>query len=428
MQASCETLRTLATACLSAAHLPAAVLPIQASRAVSIWEITTWILPMAPEHLRRVLAQNPGLPQGIAGKTSGTRWFSLADVATLRAHFTAVSRSLRYGPRGPSQTRAPLVVMMGPAGGTGRSTTLLHLAAAAALAGHKVLVIDADPAGRLGRDLGAMATVGAGDVLSLIARDCALHLQKVNQTRIDRAEAPLAVDDILSAALDISSADLVQPTAWPGLDVIAANAGMLRADQHIARWQQGLRRWPVAGALAAALDAGDLRTRYDLILCDTPRGLGPLAMAVLGSADIFLAPLPLRAQAQMALGAGLQSLSAAIEGVQAEDHAMARALGQPLALARGQEIYVLPVRAGGGAVPLVGFAAKLGDALLPVALPEIPQLAANGAAHFYDLDYRDLGRLAYAPIRQACDDVWQVVAKAVVKMHPNVSPRNLSAP
>lgn len=409
MSDALEALQNLATACL----VPVASPPSQA-RSVSIWEITTWILPMAPEHLRRVLAQNPHLPQGVAGSEGGTRWFSLGDIAALRAHFGAVSRGNRYGPKRPAMARAPLVGMTGQTGGMGRSMAVLHLAVGAALAGHKVLVIDADPAGRLGPDLGG--TQAIGDVLSLIARDGALHLQRINQNRIDRGEPPLAVDDLLSEALQTTVDDMIQPTTWPGLDVIAATPALLQADLHLARWSQSLRRWPLTGALAMALDASDLRARYDLILCDTPRGLGPLAMAVLGSADVLLAPLPLRPGADQRLGAGLQGLSVAMATLLADEQAMARALGQAAATPRLRRIAVLPTRAGTGAAALAGFAAKLGDTLLPAALPEIAQLAAAKAPHLYDLDYRDVGRLAYAPLRQSCDDAARGVLQAVANL------------
>ena len=404
-----ETLRVLAAAC-SISIPPPPYLP----RTASIWEITTWILPMAPEHLRRVLAQNPKLPQGVAGKDGGTRWFSFADVTILRAHFAPLSRSNRYGPKRPIQTRAPLVAMAGPSGGIGRSTALLHLAVGAVLAGFKVLVIDADPAGRLAQDLGAAQATN--DVLSLIARDGALHSQLVNQNRIDRGEPPVVVDDVLSAALDTAPVGLVQPTTWPGLDVIAAKPALLQADLHLAHWQQALRRWPVTGALAMALDAGALRERYDLILCDTPRGLGPLAMAVLGSADVLLAPLPQRDGALKTLGADLHGLATAMTTVQANEHAMARALGHAAPQHRLRRIVVLPTRTGAGTLPQSGFAAKLGDALLPAGLPEIPQLVTSTAAHLYDLDYRDVGRLTYAPLRQACDDAWRGVADVLATM------------
>lgn len=414
-----DTLHSLATACLT----PPQPVPATMTRAVSIWEITTWILPMAPEHLRRVLAQTPDLPQGSSGTISGTRWFSLADVATLRAHFAPLSRRARYAPQRPSDARAPLIALTAPQGGMGRSTALLHLAVAASLAGFRVLVIDADPSGRMAQDLGAVEN-SSGDVLSLIARDCAWHLRRMNADRIDRGEPPLPVDDTLSAALEGQTSDAIQATAWPGLDVIAAKPALMQADLQLARWQQTLRRWPATAALAATLDTGDLRARYDLILCDTPRGLGPLALAVLGSADAMLAPLPLRDGALATLGAGAQGLATAMADLQAGEQAMARALGQPAAPPRLRRIAVLPTRAGPGAAALTAYAASVGPALLPAALPEIPQL---GRGHFYDLDYRDVGRLAYAPLRQSCDDAWRGVADLVADLWADVSPRNLPA-
>ena len=44
-------------------------------RRFSIWEITKYLLPVAPAHLRRVLRANPDLPQGQG--EAGAKWFSL---------------------------------------------------------------------------------------------------------------------------------------------------------------------------------------------------------------------------------------------------------------------------------------------------------------------------------------------------------------
>ena len=104
-------------------------------RPLSIWEITSWILPMAPEHFRRVLAATPHLPQGSAGAEGGTRWFTAADLIPLRAHFAAAGRKARYQPQ--YALRAPLVALTGPMGAMGRSTALLHLAVGTALSGRE---------------------------------------------------------------------------------------------------------------------------------------------------------------------------------------------------------------------------------------------------------------------------------------------------
>lgn len=393
-------------------NAPAAAVP----RDVSIWEITTWILPMAPEHLRRVLGQNPDLPQGRTGAEGGTRWFSWSDVAALRQHFAAVSaRSAGWGkayvPRRPTGARAPLIALTGPQGQSGRSTALLHLACAAALAGYRVLVLDADPAGQLGAQLGAQwgatqpPAPPATSLLPLIARSCGVHLRGVNASRLDRGEAPVPMDEVIAAALDGAATDataLIRPTAWPGLDVIAASPDLLLADMQIAGWCRSLRSWHPARALAAALDRAGLRSRYDLILCDTGRGLGPLVLAVLSSADVLLVPCRGGQVAD-----GLAGLARAMALQEAEATMTARALGQVPPRAGWRRIVGLQI---GPAQATATQSLPPLPALLPAPLPIVPQITAGQAAHLYALDYRAVGRLAYGPLRDGCDAAWRGLA------------------
>lgn len=384
-------------------------------RDVSIWEITTWILPMTPEHLRRVLGQTPDLPQGRVSAEGGTRWFTLAEVDRLRQHFSTVAslhagRGKTYGPQRPKDARAPLVVLTGPQGRTGRSTSLLHLACAAALNGYKVLVLDADPAGRLAADLGADRGIDPGatpTLLPLIARSCGLHLRQINAGRMDRGEAPLPMDEVMAAALEQDGPSLIRRTAWPGLDIIPATADLLLADGQIATWRNALRSWHPATALAQALDRDGLRDRYDLILCDTGRGLGPLAVSVLSAADVLL--IPLMAGDQIAQTGGLAMLAQTLQAQETEAMLTARALGLPAPRFGWRRVAALAV--GGGATEAAPTAlGQPAPALLPHPLPHIPQVANGQAAHFYALDYRDVGRLAYAPLREACEATWRGVA------------------
>jgi chromosome partitioning protein len=385
--------------------------PLAPPRLISIWEITSWILPMAPEHLRRVLAAEPDLPQGSAGVEGGTRWFTAAEVATLRAHFAPRSRKGRYQPQRPAQTSAPLITLAQPQGNAGRSAATLHLATAAALAGYRVLVIDADPAGQLATALRVRPGTGSG-VLALIARSAALHLRQSNESRLDRGEAPLPMPEALSAALQVETADLIQPTLWPGLDLLPAGAGLMQADLQIGSWRMAQRNWQPWQALAEALTREGFRARYDLILCDTGRGLGPLALSMLASADVLLAPIPIAPGALDWLGAGLAALTEALGAVQGEAQATARALGRSAPALSWRRLAVLPTRARGDAAQaLAGYAARLGSALLPAALPEVAQIADGRAAQLYDLDYRDVGRLAYAPLREASEQGFRGLAE-----------------
>ena len=425
----------LATAVLTASKPGAGVATAAQDRDVSIWEITTWILPMAPEHLRRVLAQTPGLPQGRTGTEGGTRWFSLADVAALRAHFAGVGartggrtgsrtsgRGKVYRPHRPPGARAPLIAMAGPQGRVGRSTGLLHLACAAALAGYRVLVLDADPAGILARQLGARQletrqleagpAAPVATILPLIAGSCGIHLRQVNARRLDRGEPPLPLDEMMAAALDSPAAALIRPTAWPGLDIIAAAPDLALADLLITGWRTALRSWHPARALAEAVDRDDLRQRYDLILCDTGAGLGPLVMAVLTAADVLLVPTGLDTGDGTGDGApvadGLTTLVRALRMQDAEATMTARALGHPAPQFGWRRVCALPVGA-----PLSG--GDMGAGLSgPVRqlppLPVVPQIGAGQVAHLYALDYRDTGKLVYGPLRSACDATWHSLA------------------
>jgi len=391
--------------------------PRPVSRLISIWEITQWILPMAPEHLRRVLAASPDLPQGQAGSEGGTRWFTAAEVAALRAHFAQGPRKSRYHPQRPAQALAPLITLTAPQGQAGRSTATLHLATAAALAGYRVLVIDADPAGRLAQGLGAENDPAALGVLGLIARAAAQALRQANEARLDRGETPLAMDAVQSTALGLRAQDLIRPTLWPGLDVLPAAPAVMQADLQIGRWRMAQARWQPWRALAEAASSDGLRQAYDLILCDTGRGLGPLAVSMLASADVLLAPLPLRPDALSGLGMGLQALAGSLAAVQAEGQITAQALGQPLPALQWRKLVVLPTRAGpDSAAQLAQYVAALPGTLLPNPLPEIPQIAAGRATQFYDLDYRAVGRLIYTPQREATEAAWRGVADVLASL------------
>ena len=380
-----------------------------APRLFSIWEITSWILPMASEHFRRVLAAAPHLPQGTAGAEGGTRWFTPADLITLRNHFASGPRQARYQPSRLPDSGAPIVALTGPMGAMGRTTSLLHLAAGAALSGYRILVIEGDPAGSTG-----LGTATGQGVLSLMARSAAEHLRRLNEARLDRGDAPQPMNEALAAALGVTVDDLIQPTLWPGLDVMAMSPAALQGDLQIAGWRQMLRGWQPGPALGLALDQAGLRQHYDLILCDTARGLGPLAMALLTSADMLLAPLPLQEGALGRLGTGLAELAAASALMQAEAQGAARALGQTAPVQVWQQLWVLPIRAGIDAPQrMAGFVAKLGAALLPTPLPEVEVVAMGQVSHLYDLDYRRLGRLTYAPLRQACDAACQATILAL---------------
>jgi len=119
-------------------------------RLFSTWEITKYLIPVAPAHFRRVLRSNPDLPQGVSETEGGARWFTLDEVLKLRAHFGAEgSKAKEYTPYRPEGLDAKIVAVANFKGGVGKTSTCAHLAMSAALDGYKVLVIDLDSQGSM---------------------------------------------------------------------------------------------------------------------------------------------------------------------------------------------------------------------------------------------------------------------------------------
>ncbi len=76
-------------------------------RRFSTWEITKYLIPVAPAHFRRVLRQNPDLPQGLTETEGGAKWFTLDEVLRLRAFFASEGAANRdYLPYRPAALMA----------------------------------------------------------------------------------------------------------------------------------------------------------------------------------------------------------------------------------------------------------------------------------------------------------------------------------
>jgi chromosome partitioning protein len=259
-------------------------------RKFSTWEICRYLIPVAPSHLRRVLRNNPDLPQGEG--EGGAKWFTLEDVLSLRNFFAEEgSRGKEYRPFRPEGLPAKITAVANFKGGVGKTSTAAHLAMSAALDGYRVLVIDLDSQGSMTSIMGGKVADEWSTVFPLIAKDYALHLLEENTVREAAGQAPLPLDDTLEEALKISAADVIQHTHWPNVDLIGAQLNLYWAEFQIPVWRMGLRRWPLWDALNAFLEREGLLQQYDIILLDTPPALGYLTINALAAADILLVPL-----------------------------------------------------------------------------------------------------------------------------------------
>jgi chromosome partitioning protein len=295
-------------------------------RRFSIWEITKYLLPVAPAHLRRVLRANPDLPQGQG--EAGAKWFSLEDIMRLREHFAKEgSASKEYRPWRPKGLPAKICAVANFKGGSGKTTTCAHLAMSAALDGYKVLVIDLDSQGSLTSLFGGKVVDEWQTVFPMIARDYALSLQAENQARARAGQPLLPLDDMLSDALDVKPEDIIQKTHWPNIDLIGAQLNLYWAEFQIPVWRMKLRAWALWDALGNFLNSDGLLDRYDIVFLDTPPALGYLTINSLAAADILLVPLGASFLEFDSTGRFFDMLHATFASIEDGENSQRRALG-----------------------------------------------------------------------------------------------------
>ncbi|WP_181418648.1 AAA family ATPase [Pseudoroseicyclus aestuarii] len=404
--------------------------PPRQLRDFGIPEITARLIPMAPGHLRRVLRETPGLPQG--RNEGGARWFTLEEVDEIRAHLERSGTPGRYRPWRPVGAAPKIIALVNPARGSGRTTLALHLAMAAALDGYRVRAIDLDPGAGLTAALGDPGPAGEGaqdTALALFARQAALHLRGQNQARLDRGDAPVPMDAVLGAALETAPAALARPTHWPGIALVPARPELALADLHIPQWRTQIRGWRPWEALSRELarPPQDGEAAPDLVILDTPPSLGPLALAAAAAADVLLVPLEGDAAGTARAGQAFGMLHSAFAAIEEEEAAAARALGtQRVSFAWDALRAVItrydPIAQGRAAGAIQ---AGLGPALAAARIEAAPILAQESAV--YEAvprpgrrggDRQGLARArasfdaAYAEIRDLLQEGWRRGAEA----------------
>ncbi len=380
-------------------------------RLFSTWEITKYLIPVAPAHFRRVLKANPALPQGRAESDTGAKWFSLDEVLRLRGHFAAEgSKAKNYLPYRPKDLPAKIVAVANFKGGVGKTSTCAHLAMSAALDGYKVLVVDLDSQGSMTSIFGGTVADEWQTVFPLLARHYASHLRSENQIRATRGEPLLPLDDTLDEALKVTASDLIQPTHWPNIDLIGAQLNLYWAEFQIPVWRMQGRGWKLWDALTDIFAADGLMQRYDIIFLDTPPALGYLTINGLAAADILLVPLGASFLEFDSTGRFFDMLHSTFRSIEDGENMAARALGRnELAFEWDAVRTVITRYDGSQQAELSGLMqAYLGRTLSP-ARQEFTALigqAGERVSGIYEADYRDFNRDTYARGRETFDETY----------------------
>ncbi|WP_170329144.1 AAA family ATPase [Ruegeria arenilitoris] len=377
-------------------------------RRFSTWEITKYLIPVAPAHFRRVLRQNPQLPQGLTETDGGAKWFTLDEVLRLRTHFAAEGSRLRdYLPYRPPGLPAKMVTVANFKGGVGKTTTAAHLAMSAALDGYKVLVVDLDSQGSMTSIFGGQIEDKWKTVFPLIARHYGDHLRRDNQSRLDRGEAPLPLDDTVAQAIEMTTQDIVQHTHWPNIDLIGSQLDLYWSEFQLPIWRTQTRAWRLWDALSDRLEVDGVLQEYDLVVLDTPPSLGNLTINALTAADILLVPTGASFLELEATGRFFDMLHTTFASIEEAENAAAQALGHAGLSFEWDAVRAVVTRFDSGQQAEIAalMQTSLGTVLSPHRQDFTPLIgqADEQAACIYETDYRDFNREAYARGRSTFD-------------------------
>ncbi len=156
-------------------------------------------------------------------------------------------------------------------GGSGKTTFAANLGVHLALRrGRRVLAIDLDPQGQLGKVLGVDVRAPHRSAIDLLV-DSALE-----DGPRERAAEPLGLPGDLPRVA----------TRLPSLDLVVGNKALALAPY----WDGA---GDPTGRLRAALDRARETPRYDFVLVDAPPSFGPLTLNALRAVDEVVIPVPL---------------------------------------------------------------------------------------------------------------------------------------
>ena len=225
--------------------------------------------------------------------SSGRRSYTAEQMLELRQYLDTHGRSesRMYVPHRRPGEKMQVIAVVNFKGGSGKTTTSAHLAQYLALTGHRVLAVDLDPQASLS----------------------SLH---GFQPELD--QVPSIYDAIRYDGARKALADIIQPTNFPGLDIVPANLDLQEyeydtplamADKSSNEGRTFFTR--ISRALAEVDD------RYDVVVIDCPPQLGYLTLTALTAATSVLITIHPQMLDVMSMGQFLLMLGGILKPIRA---------------------------------------------------------------------------------------------------------------
>ena len=215
------------------------------------------LIGIADGYLRQLSLGGKG-PQPETGQ-GGRRSYTLAQVNEIRLMLDEGGKGKRYSPRRQGMEHCQVLAAVNFKGGSGKTTSAVHLAQYLALTGHRVLAVDLDPQASLS------ALFGYQPELDLVGNDTLY-----GAIRYDAEQRPLS--------------DIIRGTYFRGVDLVPGNIELQEFEhvtpQALARRENGEDSSPLFfSRIQAALQS--VEYGYDVIVSDCPPQLGYLTLSAL---------------------------------------------------------------------------------------------------------------------------------------------------